>query len=87
MSITKSLTMKEVSVECKFSEDGAVQVRKVQLNGRWLSVGQGRQWLDEDGRHVLIMLPGDEVRELVLQAGTLRWGLVEKDRGRRGTAV
>lgn len=78
--------MKEVSVECKFDEDGAVQVRKVQLNGRWLSAGQGRQWLDEDGRHVLLMLPGDEVHELILQAGTLRWVLVE-NKGIGGTAV
>lgn len=69
--------MKTVGVECRFAEDGAVQVRKVHLNGRWQSVGQGRQWLDENGRHVLIMLPGDEVCELVLQPGLLRWELVE----------
>jgi hypothetical protein len=78
--------MKTVGVDCRFGEDGLVQVRKVMWNGRWLSVGQGRQWLDENGRHVLIMLPGEEVRELVLQVGTLRWGLVEAGGG-RGTAV
>jgi len=75
--MTKGYAMKIVGVDCKFAEDGLVQVRKVLLNGRWQSVGQGRQWLDENGRHVLIMLPGEEVRELVLQSGTLRWGLVE----------
>jgi hypothetical protein len=78
--------MKTVGVDCRFAEDGAVQVRKVQWNGRWQSVGQGRQWLDENGRHVLIMLPGEGVRELVLQSGTLSWGLVEVGGG-RGTAV
>ncbi len=78
--------MKTVGVDCRFAEDGAVQVRKVQLNGRWQSVGQGRQWLDENGRHVLVMLPGDEVRELVLQPGSLSWGLVEVG-GSEGTAV
>jgi hypothetical protein len=78
--------MKTVGVDCRFAEDGAVQVRKVLLNGRWQSVGQGRQWLDENGRHVLIMLPGDEVREFVLRAETLRWELVEIG-GRGGTAV
>ncbi|MEZ4593759.1 MAG: hypothetical protein R3D55_21830 [Chloroflexota bacterium] len=30
-----------------------------------------------NGRHVLIMLPGDEVRELVLQPATLRWHLLD----------
>ena len=78
--------MKTVGVDCRFAEDGAVQVRKVQLNGRWQSVGQGRQWLDENGRHVLIMLPGEGVRELVLQPGTLSWGLVAIGGGRE-TAV
>lgn len=78
--------METVAVDCRFAEDGAVQVRKVQLNGRWQSVGQGRQWLDENGRHVLIMLPGDDVRELVLQAGALQWKMVEIG-GRGGTAV
>ena len=47
--------METVAVDCRFAEDGAVQVRKVHLNGRWQSVGQGWQWLDENGRHVLIM--------------------------------
>ena len=78
--------MKPIGVECSFAEDGKVWVRKVQLNGRWQPVGQGRQWVDENGRHVLIMLPGEEVRELVLQVGTLQWGMVENRRG-GGTAV
>jgi hypothetical protein len=69
--------MKIVGVDCRFAEDGAVQVRKVHLNGRWQSVGQGRQWVDESGRHVLIMLPGEEVRELVLQPETLSWVMIE----------
>lgn len=68
--------MESVGVDCRFGQDGLVQVKQVQVNGRWLPVGQGRQWRDENGRHVLIMLPGNEVRELVLQPGTLRWWLV-----------
>ena len=63
-----------------------VQVRKVRLHGRWQSVGQGRQWVDENGRHLLIMLPGQTVRELLLHAGTLQWLLLEKRDG-SGTAV
>lgn len=78
--------MKTVGVDCRFAEDGSVQVRQVQVNGRWQPVGQGRQWLDENGRHVLIMLPGEAVRELVLQPRRLQWGLAEVGRG-QGTAV
>lgn len=84
--IQGGFVMKTVGVDCRFAEDGVVQVRKVMLNGRWQSVGQGRQWLDENGRHVLIMLPGEEVRELLLQPETLQWELVEVGRGGR-TAV
>lgn len=78
--------MESVGVDCRFGQDGVVQVKQVQVNGRWLPVGQGRQWVDENGRHVLIMLPGNTVRELVLQPGTLRWGLVAV-RGGGVTAV
>ena len=49
--------MKAISVECKFMSNGAVQVRRVLLENTWLPVGQGRQWTDEVGRHVLVMLP------------------------------
>lgn len=73
--------MKTVGVDCRFAEDGSVRVQQVQINGRWQGVGQGRQWQDENGRHVLIMLPGEDVRELVLQAGTLTWAMVESRRG------
>ena len=53
--------------------NGAVQVRRVLLEDTWLSVGQGRQWTDEAGRHVLVMLPNQQVRELLLRVQTLDW--------------
>ena len=77
----------QVGVDCSFSPDGSVKVKKVLLNGRWQTVGQGRQWVDENGRHVLIMLPGDEVRELVLQPSTLRWQLLEPRQRQKIQAV
>ena len=62
-----------IPVECTFTADGQVQVRRVKMEGRWHAVGQGRQWQDADGRHVLIMLPADEVQELLLRADSLTW--------------
>jgi hypothetical protein len=65
--------MKNVAVEVVFAADGAVQIRQVQVDGQWLAVGQGRQWVDDNGRHCLIMLPDNSVREIVLQPDTLTW--------------
>ena len=65
-----------ISVECRFIESGRVQVQRIRLGESWLYVGQGRQWVDEAGRHVLIMLPDQQVRELLLRAQTLDWVLL-----------
>ncbi|MFQ5399328.1 MAG: hypothetical protein ACE5E7_06980 [Anaerolineae bacterium] len=69
-----------IGVDCSFAPNGSVRVRRVQIGGKWQAVGQGRQWLDQYGRHVLVMLPGDEVREILLDPGTLAWRLA-KGRG------
>jgi hypothetical protein len=62
-----------VEVDCRFAADGTVRVRRIRLDGRWQPVEQGRQWEDDDGRHVLVMLPGGPVRRLWLDRTTLRW--------------
>lgn len=62
-----------IGVECHFSADGRVHVRRIERDGRWLPVGQGRQWVDNQGRHVLVMLPDESVLEIVQQAETLTW--------------
>ena len=65
-----------ISVDCVFDQDGRVQVRRIKLDDHWLHVDQGRQWLDENGRHILIMLPGSDVQEILLSPGPLRWQLL-----------
>ena len=67
--------MKSVAVDCLFQEDGTIRVRRVRVEGTWAAIGQGRQWQDEEGRHVLIMLDGRDVWELLLNAGSLAWEL------------
>lgn len=65
--------MRLVGVECRFDEEGHVRVRRMQRDGTWITVEQGRQWVDREGRHVLVMLPGRETRELLLRSDTLTW--------------
>lgn len=64
-----------VAVECTFGEDGTVRLRRLRLHGRWQTVEQGRQWGDENGRHVLVMLAGGQVHEVVLNPATLTWSI------------
>ncbi|MCA9926404.1 MAG: hypothetical protein KC421_28745 [Anaerolineales bacterium] len=65
-----------IGVECSFTENGTVRVRRIKLGQNWVSVGQGRQWQDGNGRHVLIMLPNQQVREIVQRPDTLIWEMV-----------
>ena len=64
-----------VGVECRFLSDGRIEVQRLQIDGRWLAVEQGRQWLDREGRHVLIMIPGLSAQELILRPDTMTWKL------------
>lgn len=72
--------MRAIGVDCIFTAAGTVRVRRIRSNGRWQTVEQGRQWQDEEGRHVLIMLDGTFVREIVLNASDLRWVMKEATR-------
>ena len=65
-----------IGVECKFLVDGTLTVSHVDLEGHWTAVEQGRQWVDQLGRHVLLMLPGQIVREIRLRPDTMTWELL-----------
>lgn len=65
-----------IGVECKFTIDGHLFVTRVFLDGQWISVDQGRQWVDQSGRHVLLMLPDKKVREIRLRSDTMTWELL-----------
>lgn len=64
--------MEEIAVECTFSPEG-IRVHRIRPADRWLPVEQGRQWVDEAGRHVLVMVPGQQAQELLLRRETLSW--------------
>ena len=65
-----------IGVECTFSKDGRCRVRRIQIDDNWVSVEQGRQWVDRQGRHVLVRIPGQPVQEILLKPDTLTWELV-----------
>ncbi len=68
--------MTDIAVDGVFLEDGSVRLRRLRKDGKkWQPVEQGRQWHDDDGRHVLVMIGGSDVYEIVLSADTLTWQL------------
>ena len=69
-----------IGVECKFLLDGSLLVSRIEFNDRWTAVEQGRQWVDQLGRHVLLMLPGQKVREIRLRPDTMTWELLPESK-------
>jgi hypothetical protein len=69
------LVVDGIAVDCRFASDGTIDVRRIYMNRKWTEVGQGRQWFDAAGRHVLVMLPDERVQELWLRSDTLIWEL------------
>lgn len=75
------MTGKQIGVDCQFEVEGTIRVRGIYVDGRWRPVAQGRQWVDHLGRHVLVMLDEDQVREIVLQPETMTWTLLPSGGG------
>lgn len=67
-----------IAVDGVFHEDGRVTVRRIKIGDSWVHVQQGRQWADENGRHVLVMIPGRDVEELLFSSRALHWQLEPK---------
>ena len=67
--------MKAIGVDCRFMNNGRVQVQRLQVDNRWITIEQGRQWVDQQGRHVLIMMPDRQVQEILLRPDTMTWFL------------
>ena len=65
------------AVEVRFEADGAVHPRRFTWQDAWLDVSDvGRQWIDADGHHVLIMVAGRRTFELLLERSSLTWRVV-----------
>ena len=78
--------MKQIGVDCRFNLDGTIVVHRICLdNNKWIAVGQGRQWVDQNGRHVLIMFPNNQPRQIRLRPDTMTWEL--KQPGKQNVQV
>lgn len=70
--------MKQIGLDGVFDGEGNVTVRRIEVGGAWQPVEQGRQWVDDEGRHVLVMLEGRRVQELLLDRVELKWHLKKR---------
>jgi hypothetical protein len=62
------------AVETRFETNGRVRPHRFVWQEAWLDVTDvGRQWLDDAGRHVLVMVAGQQTFELLLERETLIW--------------
>ena len=65
-------------VDARFEPDGRIRVRRFTWDRAWVTVtAVGRNWMAEDGRHVLVMGAGDRTFELLLRRSDLTWRIVK----------
>jgi hypothetical protein len=65
-----------VVVEARFDNEGQVTPQRFTWQGREYRVDSlGRRWRDESGMHILIMIPGEQVYELIFAPDETRWYL------------
>jgi hypothetical protein len=76
--------MESIEVTARFDSQGKIVPLSFVLQGRTYPVeSTGRRWLDEEGHHILVMVPGDQVFELVYAPHEARWYLGRLGMGRR----
>jgi hypothetical protein len=75
-----------VAAEVRFGVDGSPVVRRFRWQDQDIPVtAGGRTWVDEGGRHVLVMGPDQRTYELLLCREDLIW-YVERAAARRAVA-
>ncbi len=68
--------MELIEVTARFDMEGRVTPLQIIWKGRTVPIDStGRSWEAEDGRHILAMIPGDRVIELVFVPRESRWYL------------
>jgi hypothetical protein len=68
--------MERIDVTVRFESSGRIEPLSFTYDGRTYPIeSTGRSWKDEQGFHILVMIPGDRVRELVFMPSDLGWYL------------
>jgi hypothetical protein len=68
--------MERIGVTARFDEGGKVTPLNFTWQGRvYLVDSTGRRWQDEFGEHILTMVPGGRVFELIYHPGEGAWYL------------
>lgn len=68
--------MELVEVTAKFAQDGTITPLRLAWQGVAYPIeSTGRRWQEQDGLHILIMVPGERVLELIFQAEKGLWYL------------
>jgi hypothetical protein len=66
--------MEPIEVTARFSEDGTITPQHFSWNGgRYHVESAGRQWNDDDGQHMLVMVAGGQIYELIFNGSQGRW--------------
>lgn len=66
--------MEPIEVTARFNEQGAITPLNFTWNGgRYKVESAGRQWTDDDGQHMLVMVAGAQIYELIFKGGEGRW--------------
>lgn len=68
--------MQPIDVIARFNRDGKVTpLRFTWMDSEYLVESTGRHWETSEGQHVLVMIPGGRIFELVFSLSHRRWFL------------
>ncbi len=68
--------MERIDVMVRFTSSGRIEPLSFTSDGRVYPIeSTGRSWKDEEGFHILVMVPGERACELVFIPSELGWYL------------
>jgi hypothetical protein len=74
------MTMEKINVTATFDTQGNIIPLSVQRYGQTLPViSTGRDWIDEEGHHILVMVRENVVTHLLFVSGDGLWYLIQHD--------
>jgi hypothetical protein len=70
------MTMQAIEVTAHFDENGKIMPLRFTWKGSVYQIESvGRHWSSEDGQHILVMVPGGRIFELLFACHESRWYL------------